>query len=61
METPLIGTTGSTGIFISQLLDALVTAFDSRGRSVCLDRREVAPGEVFGRAICLALVLLPPE
>ncbi|GGS45259.1 toll/interleukin-1 receptor domain-containing protein [Actinokineospora fastidiosa] len=86
METPLIGTTTSTGIFIShsarvrvgaelrlrdgetegrylarknfvdQVLDALVPAFADRGRGVWLDRREIAPGEVFDRAVCLAVI-----
>ncbi|SDH38921.1 TIR domain-containing protein [Lentzea fradiae] len=86
MDAPLIGTTTSTGVFIShsarvragdelqlqdgetegrylarkrfvgQLLDALVRAFDARGRGVWLDRREIATGEVFDRAICLALI-----
>ncbi|MFD9702451.1 toll/interleukin-1 receptor domain-containing protein [Lentzea sp. NPDC059081] len=42
--------------FVEQLLDALVTTFGSRGRDTWLDRREIAPGEVFDRAVCLAVV-----
>ncbi|WP_329791657.1 hypothetical protein V1227_06955 [Lentzea sp. DG1S-22] len=42
--------------FLNQLLEALEFAFAERGRDVWLDRRNVAVGEVFDRAICLAVI-----
>lgn len=42
--------------FVGQLLDALVPALGDRGLDVWLDRREIAVGETFDRAICLAMI-----
>lgn len=42
--------------YLGQVLDALPGAFEAKQLAVWIDRREVAAGDEFARAVCLALI-----